>query len=146
MRYLKIFEDFNKEESEQEMKNLIGTIEDSTSDIKDIGFDVNVGFDSTLFVNINKPGTEYNRQTYLGFSLDEIDTSVNEMISQLDTQRVHDISFHIKGYESNTWYSGSFDKTSRIASLSDVNFGMGENDKIDMFTIEFVPTDWKPNE
>jgi hypothetical protein len=146
MRHLKIFEDFNKEESEQEMKNLIGTIEDSLSDLEDDGFSTGYGFDSTLFVNINKPGTEFNRQTFLGFTVDEIKGSVDEMISQLSTQRVYDISFHIKGYETNTWYSGSFDKNSRISSLSEVTFGMGENDKIDKFSIEFVPTDWKPNE
>lgn len=133
-----MFEDWSEDNT-----NLVGIIVDSTSDLKDDGFDVSVynelDQNSYLFVTITKPGMEYKRQTNLGFLIDEIKPSVNELLSQLDTQRVHSIYFHIKGYEPMTWYDANFDKNSILKSLSDVTFGMDVSDKIDKLTIEFEP-------
>jgi len=102
MRYLKSYKIF--ENSFSEIKAIVY---DSLSDLTDEGFSVTI-YDvedkKTLAVRISKPGMEYNRQSFLGFKIEDIMGGIDEMKSQLSLE-VGDIYYHIKGYEPSTWYS-----------------------------------------
>lgn len=131
MRYLKSYKIF--ERSDQDFSEIKAIVYDSLSDLTDDGFDVIVygpgyGYDEDirkLAVRISKPGMEYNRQSFLGFNVSDIMSSIDELKSQLSLE-TGDILYHIKGYEPATWYS------------MDANFKNLPEEPIDQLSIEFL--------
>ncbi len=137
MKYLKIFEDFVEVGDEYELGPLC---KDALSDILDNGFDVifsNISFN--LNIRILNPGMEYGRSSKLGFNINDIKDSVNELIAQLDDKMwIKSIYYHLKGYEASTWYSVDF--TGVETPVRDI--GIVNNlptESIDDISIEFVP-------
>jgi len=112
--------DFEKRQNEAS-----GIITDTLSDLSDDGFSINIENHDFLLLNINKLITENGRVTTSGYKLRDIMSDINEMISQLQgICKIKSIYYHIKGYETNTWYD-----------LTDFNYIPDEN--IDQLTIEF---------
>ena len=156
MNYLKLFEDFDSENkvaiykaNKEYCDNLTGIAEDVLSDLKDEGFEVNVGTDDLpaseggflLYVTISKNNTTTNKQgqSYknpIGFNIDDIKDSVNELLAQLDTQKPYDVSYHIKGYETHTWYSVS-NIPDNLKDISLLEIEIGDQEKLDKISIEF---------
>ena len=121
MRYIKTYKIF-------ENVNFKDIVIDSIGDLTDDGYEVNTqNLGSTKGVSITKPGMEYNRQSFLGFNIQNIISHIVELVSHLDTYEVSDVYYHIKGYEENTWYS------------MDVEFKDMPKEPIDKLSIDFKP-------
>lgn len=136
MRYIKSYKLFENSNPNHDI------VIDALSDLSDEGFDVHVRDDEEfsteprkmMVVTISRPGMEHNRRTLLGFKIKDIVSNIDELKSQLSNSLgVKSVYYHIKGYESQTWYG-----------LDNAEFKKLPKEPVDQLSIEFIGLEnWK---